>query len=144
MAGLKSATLWIIIFLAVILIALHLSEKQKPQEIGIVTLHELAKANKIKSAVDKGGRIEGTYWDENSQEQSFVSEYLEGQSEEILRWMVASNVDYSPKPQSTVFQQLLFSLLLPIVLFIGLCCCLCARFKAAGTRRCHSADHERN
>lgn len=134
MAKLKSATLWIIIFLAFILIFLHFNEKEKPQELSIVTVHKLAETNKIEKAVDKGGRIEGTYWDENNQKQRFVAEYLEGQSEEILRWMVASNVDYSPKPQSTVFQQFLFSLLLPIILFIGLWILLVRQIQSGGNK----------
>jgi cell division protease FtsH len=134
MAGLKSATFWIVIFLAFILIFLHFNQKENPTEINIVTVHQLAKANKIESAVDKGGRIEGTYWDENNQRQSFVSDYLEGQSEEILRWMVASNVDYSPKPQSPVFQQILFSFLLPVVLIVGLWILLVRQIQSGGSK----------
>jgi cell division protease FtsH len=134
MTKLKSATLWIIIFLAIILIFLHFNEKEKPQELSIVTIHRLAEANKIEKAVDKGGRIEGTYWDENNQKQRFVAEYLEGQSEEILRWMVANNVDYTPKPQSPVFQQFLFSLLLPVILFIGLWILLVRQIQSGGNK----------
>lgn len=134
MSALKSATFWIIAFLACVLIFLHFNKKETPQEINIVTVHKLAEANKIEKAVDKGGRIEGTYWNEKNQKQPFVSEYLEGQSEEILRWMVANNVDYSPKPQSTVFQQVLFSLLLPVILFIGLWILLVRQIQSGGNK----------
>jgi cell division protease FtsH len=134
MGGLRSATLWIIIFLAFILIYFHFSERKHPDQLNIIDFFQLAKEGRIVKAVDKGGDIEGIYRDEANAEKPFQTAYLADQGREVLVKMIEYNVKYDPKPQSPVFQQVLFSLLLPILLFLGLWYLIMRQIQGTGNK----------
>jgi cell division protease FtsH len=134
MSGLRSATLWIIIFLGFILIYFHFSERKRPDRINIIDYFKMTEEGRIVKAVDKGGEIEGIYRDQANVEKPFRTEYLDDQAREVLVKMRENHVNYDVRRQSPVFGQVLFSLLLPVLLFLGLWYLIMRQFQGTGNK----------
>ena len=84
MNGLKSATLWIVIFLVFILMFMQYGEREQPKKLDLTKVVELAEAKKLTKVVDKGGKLEGQYLDAGEAKIQFVSQYLPGQEQKIF------------------------------------------------------------
>ena len=137
MNGLKSATLWIVIFLVFILMWVQYNDRVQPDKVDLTKVEQLAAAKKITSkVVDKGGRLEGTYLDSGGKPKDFVAEYLpgEGQGGAIYEMLSKNGVSYEAKPTSPIFQQILFSLVLPILLFFGLWMLIMRQIQGGGNK----------
>ena len=137
MNGLKSATLWIVIFLVFILMWVQYNDRVQPDKVDLTKVEQLAAAKKITSkVVDKGGRLEGTYLDSGGKPKDFVAEYLpgEGQGGAIYEMLSKNGVSYEAKPTSPIFQQILFSLVLPILLFLGLWILIMRQIQGSGNK----------
>jgi len=134
-SGLRSATFWIVIFVFCILIFLTINQKGKADKMNIIQFFRLAEENRIIGTVtDKGGRLIGEYLDDDGAKKDFTAQYLEPQAEKVLNVMQEHNVNYDPKPQSNVMQQLLVSLLLPFLLFIGLLFIMMRQIQGTGNK----------
>jgi cell division protease FtsH len=135
MNGLKSATLWIIIFLVFIMIFVRYGDKKSTQQLNITKVLQLAQAGKLKDSVkDRGGELEGTWTDDAGNDVAFTSKYLPGQEEKILDVMQKSNVQYDAKPSSQILQQVLISLVLPFLLFVGLWILIMRQIQSGGNK----------
>jgi len=133
--GLKSATFWIVIFVGCILIFLTLNKRTKEDKLTIIQFFHMAEQQKIIGTVtDKGGRLSGEYLKEDGKKAKFTAQYLEPQAEKVLTVMQSSNVDYNPKPQSNIMQQLLYSLLLPFLVIIGLWFIIIRQIQGSGNK----------
>ncbi|MBN1515323.1 ATP-dependent zinc metalloprotease FtsH [Candidatus Sumerlaeota bacterium] len=114
----RSAALWIVIIVAIVLLVMTLSGNEPVKELGIREVIDLAQAQKIKELVDNNCKINGIYND-NGEEQKFKSQYLPQQAEYILAKMVDSKINYKANNSSNIFQSMLIPVLLPLVLIIG-------------------------
>ena len=137
MNGLKSATLWIVIFLVFILMWIQYNDKEQPDKIDITKVVQLAEAGKIAGKVtDKGGRLEGNTVDAAGKQKPFVSEYLpgEGIGDRLFIVFSENNIAYEQRPTSPVFQQILFSLVLPLLIFVGLWFLIMRQIQGSGNK----------
>ncbi|MFH0793233.1 MAG: ATP-dependent zinc metalloprotease FtsH [bacterium] len=134
MVGFRSATLWIVIFLLFILFFYKYSNQERPKEITIAEWLDYGKAGRIIEAKDRTGRIDGKFMGNDNKEVTYLTEYSSGQSAYILWWVTKYNVPYSSNPQSTVIQQLVISLLLPFLLFVGLWILLMRQIQSGGNK----------
>lgn len=133
--GLKSATFWIVIFVGCILIFLTLNQRTKDDKINIIQFFKLAREKRIVGTVeDKGGRLSGEYLKDDGKKAGFTTQYLEPQAEKVLIVMQENNVDYDPKPQSNMLQQLFYSLLLPFLVIVGLWFIIIRQIQGSGNK----------
>jgi cell division protease FtsH len=133
--GFKSATFWIVIFVGCIVIFLGLNQRAKSDKINIIQFIKLAQEERIIGTVaDKGGRLTGEYLNNERVKSKFITQYLEPQSEKILSIMLEYKVNYDPKPQSNMMQQIVYSLLLPFILFIGLWFIIMRQIQGTGNK----------
>ena len=135
MNGLKSATLWIVIFVGSILIVLTVNQRARSDKINIIKFFNLAKDKRIVGVVeDKGGRLTGQYLRDDGKTVGFVTQYLEPQADKVLTVMQDNDIQYDPRPQSQFVQQILYSLLLPFLLFIGLWFIIMRQIQGTGNK----------
>ncbi|PKO17117.1 cell division protein FtsH [candidate division BRC1 bacterium HGW-BRC1-1] len=137
MNGLKSATLWIVIFLVFILMWVQYSDKEQPQKIDLTQVTQLAQSGKITGKVtDKEGRLEGTYTNDEGKPQSFTAEYLpgEGQGGRVYDLFEDNSIAYEVKRTSPFFTQILFSLVLPLIIFVGLWFLIMRQIQGSGNK----------
>ncbi|MBN1900905.1 ATP-dependent zinc metalloprotease FtsH [Candidatus Sumerlaeota bacterium] len=134
-SGLKSATFWIVIFVGCILIFLTLNQRTREDKINIIQFFKLAQEKRIVgTVVDKGGRLSGEYLNDDGKKAGFNTQYLEPQAEKVLTVMQENNVNYDPKPQSQVFPQLLYSLLIPFLVIVGLWFIIFRQIQGSGNK----------
>ncbi len=137
MNGLKSATLWIVIFLVFILMYMQYNDKEQPERVDLTKITQLAESKQITGKVlDKGGRLEGTYLDKAGKQKAFFTEYLpgEGQGARLFDLFEENGISYDPKPTSPIFQQILFSLVLPLLIFLGLWFLIMRQIQGSGNK----------
>jgi len=135
-------TLWIIIFLVVILLFMNYSRTEQPEQMALLRWRELGMQGKLLSSNDHGGKIEGEYLADNDARKKYVTKYLSGQEDVILQWVdeglsrPAGPVDfhYNPDPKSALFQNILISVLLPVLLIIGLWMLFMRQLQGSGNR----------
>ncbi|MCX7019309.1 MAG: ATP-dependent zinc metalloprotease FtsH [bacterium] len=136
MNGLKSATLWIVIFLVFILMFVNYNSKEQVETIDITRFVRLVQEMKVKKVVDKDGDLEGIYKTDDGTEKKFLSRYLPGQGGEIFK--VVTNpqykIQYETKPSSPLIQNLLLSIVLPLLLFIGLWFLIMRQIQSGGNK----------
>ena len=92
MNGLKSATLWIVIFLVFILMFVKYNEKEQPKTLGITKVMELAEGKRLVKVSDKEGELEGEYRDDAGNKVKFTSKYAQGQEDKVLDVMTKNGV----------------------------------------------------
>lgn len=134
MNGLKSATLWIVIFLVFILMFVKYNEKEQPKPLDITKVLALATEKHLDKVVDKDGDLEGEYRDQAGNKVKFTSKYGEGMAGEVLKVMNENKVPYQSNRSSPMLQQILFSLVLPFVLFIGLWIVIMRQIQSGGNK----------
>ncbi|MBX7247009.1 MAG: ATP-dependent zinc metalloprotease FtsH [Candidatus Sumerlaeaceae bacterium] len=123
MNGLKSATLWIVIFLVFVLMFIKFNDKDQTETKNINQFIELASSGAIKGKViDRSGVIEGTFTDKSDKdkEKRFVTKYKQGQEDKILDIMTKYNLDYDPRESNAVLTNLLMTFALPVLIIFGL------------------------
>ncbi len=130
----KSATAWLLIFLLVVLVGIRLTENPRPKKLDLTQLFQLAEQGRLDPVIDHGGKIEGTYRDQKNEQHSFVTKYVEGQEDTVLAKLTEANVPYTADPQSAVFQQILFSVVLPIVLLVVLWVLIMRQIQSGGSK----------
>jgi cell division protease FtsH len=138
MNGLKSATLWIIIFLVFILMYTTYTQKNPAKDIDLTSFIEMvdtrgAQAFKGK-LVDRDGAIEGTFLDGAGNEQRFQTRYQPGQAEMVLARIVDKGIPYEARRSSGLLQQLFISLLLPLLLFVGIWILIMRHLQGSGNK----------
>jgi cell division protease FtsH len=121
MNGLKSAAIWLLIFLPFIILSMRFSESaEKASQISITRVMELARDKKIDGTVkDRQGTLEGFYLD-GGQRKPFSSTYLDSQAEEILRRFTEAGIQYEARPASTLLYNVFITLLLPVLLILAM------------------------
>ena len=119
MRNLSSATLWIVIFLVVILLFIGYAKQDHPQAISLMEWRDKGRQGLLSTSVDSGGKIQGEYWTDQSQTEKirYMTEYLSGQEDTVLEWVAAATdangggFHYETKRKNPVYQTLLFSFL---------------------------------
>lgn len=134
MNGLKSATLWIVIFLVFILMFVKYNEKEQPKPLDITKVLQLAENKQLDKVIDKDGDLEGEYRDQAGNKVKFTSKYGEGMAGEVLKVMNQNKVPFQTNRSSPMLQQILFSLVLPFVLFIGLWIVIMRQIQSGGNK----------
>src|SRR5688500_2063218 len=118
MNGLKSATLWIVIFMVFILMFVRYNSADTITVKGISEVFELAQAGKLSGKIiAKNRELVGTYKDKDGKDVKFRAKYNPGQEDTVLQKMTTTGVKYEAHPGSEILQQIVFSLLLPFLLF---------------------------
>ncbi|HOE63807.1 MAG TPA: ATP-dependent zinc metalloprotease FtsH [Candidatus Sumerlaeota bacterium] len=134
MNGLKSATLWIVIFVGCILIVLTVNQKSKSEKINIIHFFKLAKDKRIiGEVVDKGGRLSGEYVKQDGKWGRFTTQYFDSQAEKVLQVMLENDIQYDPRPPSALSQQMLYSLL-PFIPFLILFFLIMRQIQGTGNK----------
>jgi len=136
MGGLKSATVWIFIFLLFILLFYHFGrETSRSEEISFKRLTELARQNMVRDIHIKDQRIEGVIvGGPKGGEVRFYVPFQEKQVEYYTQVLDKMGVEYENDPPSVIFQNLLFSILLPVILFIGLWIVIMRQIQSGGNK----------
>jgi cell division protease FtsH len=134
-----SLTLWLIIFLVFILLFMSYSKQEKPEQIALLEWREKGMAGQLVSSKDRGGEIEGKYSNAEGVEQPYVTKYLTNQEGLVLEWAAAAretgaDFHYEQSPKNPLFQTLLFSLFLPVLLVVGLWMLLMRQLQGSGNR----------
>ncbi|MBM3334495.1 ATP-dependent zinc metalloprotease FtsH, partial [Candidatus Sumerlaeota bacterium] len=145
MGGLRSATVWILIFLLFITLFWHFQRQTtRTVEYTFKQLAELVKDPKTRPRVSdvhiKDRRIEGKFvgdkvgGDRKGEETRFFVPFQAEQLEYYTRSLDELGLEYENDPSSIVFQNLIFSFLLPIVLFIGLWIVIMRQIQSGGNK----------
>ncbi|MCX7015993.1 MAG: ATP-dependent zinc metalloprotease FtsH [Candidatus Sumerlaeota bacterium] len=137
MSTLKSASLWIIIFLLFILVFMRSWQGEQRQELTLTQFLEKARAGQVKSAVDSGGTIEGEYispTDKNTRV-PYQVRYIQGeQSSWLAEELIKDGVEYQANEHSNMLQQLLLSVVIPIVVLVGLWVIFMRQIQSGGAK----------
>jgi len=135
MGGLKSATVWIFIFLLFILLFYHFGrETTRSSEKSFKQLTELIKKGLVSEVHIKDQRIEGMMSEPKGPPVRVYVPFQEGQLEYYTKVLEDMSVDYENDPPSIIFQNLIFSFLLPVVLFIGLWIVIMRQIQSGGNK----------
>lgn len=150
MNSMKSITLWIVFFLGCILLFYKFRDSPRPLTLSVTEFIQIAQAGASPESrtntafegklTDNGGSIEGKLTagvtpKNPDKAQDFLVKYHESQGELILKTMLDTHVaGYTAEPQSTFFSQMLFSLLLPFLLFIGLWILIMRQLQSGGNK----------
>jgi len=136
MGGLKSATVWILIFLLFIMLFYRFGrETTRSEEVTFKRLGELIRKGVVRDLRIKDQRIEGMVVGETKgQAVRIYMPFQEGQVEYYTQALEGMGVEYENDPPSIVFQNLLFSFLLPVVLFIGLWIVIMRQIQSGGNK----------
>jgi cell division protease FtsH len=135
----SSATLWILIFLVFILLFMNYSKQDKPTQISLLEWREKGLAGQLQESKDRGGQIEGKFLNAEGQPETYVAKYLTNQEPKVLEWAAAgkeAGIDfhYVQNPKNALFQTLMFSLFLPVLLIVGLWILLMRQLQGSGNR----------
>jgi cell division protease FtsH len=136
MGGLKSATVWIFIFVLFIMLFYHFGrETTRSEEVSFKKLTEMIQKNQLRDIHVKDQRIEAVRVGETKgQETRIYMPFQEGQVEYYTKALEDLKVEYENDPPSVIFQNLLFSFLLPVVLFIGLWIVIMRQIQSGGNK----------
>ncbi|MBI1784379.1 ATP-dependent zinc metalloprotease FtsH, partial [Candidatus Sumerlaeota bacterium] len=140
MKNLSSATLWIIIFLVVILLFMSYTNQEHPEVLDLIQWNMHAEAGDLVAARDSGGKIEGEYLDRKlNKKVKYVTEYLPGQEDAIVRLVFDSQktdhpIPYTAKPKNAFLQTIFISLLLPVGVIVLLYMLLMRQLQGTGNK----------
>jgi len=135
MNGIKSAGLWLVLFLVFIGMFVQMTNKNPSDQKNISEVVKLANEGKIKGIVeDHDGRLKGKYLNDKGKEVAFESEYLPGQSEMWADKLIAAGVNYNANPGNQFLQHLFLSFLLPVVVIIALWMLIMRQLQAGGNK----------
>ncbi len=133
----KTVTIWLVISVVCIVLAMQVFAKPKPIELSIIQFLEVAEKyhDPVKPAnpafagpvLDRSGKIEGKLssivqeYNKTNRDADFRTEYVAGQSDIVLEAMRKFNVrEYRGQEPSGLGMQIFLSLLLPIILIVAL------------------------
>lgn len=133
MNSLKSASLWIIFFLIFIVVFTQSWHDEQSEKITLSQWIDYAKAKVVKTALDRGNVLEGKL-SENGVERNYQVNYVPGQEERILAIVEQNHITYDVKKSSTVIQQLFFSVIIPVAIFVGLWVILMRQIQSGGSK----------
>ncbi|OPZ22869.1 MAG: ATP-dependent zinc metalloprotease FtsH [candidate division BRC1 bacterium ADurb.BinA364] len=136
MSTFKTASLWLIVFVIFIAIFFKTKNAEQPAMLTLAQFFEYAEAQpaRIVKAIDRNGTINGTYKDKDGRDAAFQTSYLPGQEGYVLEKMVELGIDYDAKQSSDVLQQLLFSIIIPVAIFVGLWIILMRQIQSGGSK----------
>lgn len=139
MKGFSSATLWILIFLAFILVWVKFSNHEQVDPLSISEFLQAAEAQLIITAEDHEGTLKGQYYKtekdkKNGLKRAYRAEYLAGQSPEILKWSRELKFPYSPMPSNQMFSQILLTFFGPILVVVVLYMLLMRQIGGSGNK----------
>jgi len=136
MGGLKSATVWIFIFLLFIMLFYHFGrDTGRSEEVSFKHLIELIDQNKVHDIHVKDQKIDAILTGELKGHETHVYvPFQEGQLEYYTKVLEEKKVEYENDPPSIIFQNLIFSFLLPVVLFIGLWIVIWRQIQSGGNK----------
>ena len=135
MNGLKSATFWIVLFLLFIWMFVTVSSHDQPEKLNISKVLDLAKNGKIADKIlDHQGRLEGKYKVSDDTKKPFVAQYLDGQSEYVMKELRAAGVEYDARPGSQVLNQLLFSVIVPLLIIVAVWILIMRQIQSGGNK----------
>lgn len=135
MNGLKSATLWIVIFLVFIMMFVKYNDRKQPTQLNLTEVIAYAQKKRLKDpVVDRGQELQGFFKDDAGNEHAFVSKYMKGQEQEIFKVLQSNGVQYKANERSEILGQVLLSLVLPFLLFIGLWIVIMRQIQSGGNK----------
>ncbi len=135
MNGLKSATLWLVLFIVFIGMFVQMTSKEQAEQISITQVLKLAQNEKIVGKVeDREGSITGKYTNEEGKNVDFESDYLPTQSDLILERLDGAGVEYNAKPGNAFLQTLFISFLLPVIVIVALWMLIMRQMQAGGNK----------
>jgi len=136
MGGLKSATVWIFIFLLFIMLFYHFGrETTRSKEVSFKRLSEYIDKSLVRNVRIRDQRIEAVLVGEaKGQETNIYMPFQEGQVDHYTQELDRRGIEYENDPPSIIFQNLIFSFLLPIVLFIGLWIVIMRQIQSGGNK----------
>lgn len=122
MGGLKSATVWILIFLLFIMLFYHFGNQAAPsKEVTWKRLMELIEKGQVKDIHVRDSKIEATWTGEGKgREVRYYMPMQEGQIPIYTKALEDKKIEYENDPPSIIVNNLIFSFILPVVLFVGL------------------------
>ncbi len=136
MNGLRSATVWIVIFLMFILLFYHFGkEKSGNDEVTFKQFTEMVQKGQLRDIRIKDQRIEAVRaGDARGRESRVFVRFQEGQLEYYTKVLEDLKAEYANDPPSIILQNLFFSLILPVVLFIGLWWLIWRQIQSGGNK----------
>jgi cell division protease FtsH len=149
MNKLSSATFWIVIFLIVILLFMNFNSKPAPQEPDLPTLIDLGRSGRIVESTNVGSYIKGVYLEGDEKKDfktTIIPENLGWFREQVEKSNTDENRDrlgvpkgktvwpYIEKQKNTLFTQVMFTFMLPILLFVGLWILLMRQIQGSGNK----------
>jgi cell division protease FtsH len=136
MGGLKSATVWIVIFVLFIMLFYHFGrETTRSEEVSFKKLTEMIQKAQVRDIHIKDQRIEALRVEgTRGQETRVYMPFQEAQVEYYTKALEDMKVEYENDPPSVIFQNLIFSFLLPVVLFIGLWIVIMRQIQSGGNK----------
>ena len=148
MKSLSSATLWIIMFLVIIILVINYQQHRVPDKLPLTDWMTMAEKGQIINAMDEGGSIRGAYSKTTMDPKArasltekqladlpnYITYYVEGQSAVILQAAKAAGVKYNPEQKSTFFSQILLPILLPVAMIFILWMLLMRQIQGGGNK----------
>jgi cell division protease FtsH len=122
MKGFSSATLWIVIFMVLILLYVKYKTTPGPTQLTVTKWYELAEAkpeSKIKEVIDEGGVLKGKYYDEKAQKDlEYEVEYVGDLSEAFVATARANGFSYRGHRRSEMLTNMIFYIVPPLALIL--------------------------
>ncbi len=135
MNGLKSATLWLVLFIVFIGMFVQMTGKDQAEQISITQVLKQAEAGKLSGKIeDRDGQIKGKYLNEADKPVDFESVYLPGQADFIIGKLTEAGVEYDPNPGNQFLQTLFLSFLLPVIVIVALWMLIMRQLQAGGNK----------
>jgi len=136
MGTLKSASLWIIIFLLFIVVFLHSWQGEQRTALTLTEFFQKAENKQVVSALDRGGVIEGEFLNpaDGKTRVPYEVNYIQGQEDWVAEKLYGFGVRYEAKPRSNMMQQLLLSVVIPVAIFVALWVILMRQIQSGGAK----------
>lgn len=139
MKNFSSYTLWIVLILVFVLLFMSYSKRPPADKLALLDWRDKGMSGELISAIDDGTSLKGDLIDEDSNTQAYVVKYHPAQGEKILEWATeirAENPDfaYESNPRNPIYSTMIFSFLLPVLLFVGLWIFLMRQLQGTGNR----------
>ena len=120
MKGFHSATFWIVLFLAVILVAVQYQNRKRPEQLAITEWLLAAEEGRVKDSIDQSGKLSGKFLDaESQQEKDYETYYTPGDlSKTVVEMGRQKGFKIEQQDGNNLFTTLLVTGLVPVVLII--------------------------
>ncbi|NLD61578.1 ATP-dependent zinc metalloprotease FtsH [Candidatus Sumerlaeota bacterium] len=116
----KSAAIWIAIFLSCIVLYVTFNQDSRQEELDLTRYAQLAESGKIQGkVVDDSGTLKGKYIDDEGVAKPFIARYMPGQSELVFEAARKGQVSYEAHPSSGLMQSILLNIGFVILLVVA-------------------------